>query len=836
MKQLPLFLCGSAVLGASMVCLVAAPAKTAAPPPKPPLPPLESLVVEPPHLTLEDGRDSRRVLVWGVTKSGEKVDLTTEATVKTESAGIQITADGYIEPKAKGDAEATVAAAGLTARFPVKVLSAEKKGVRFVRDILPLMSKAGCNAGTCHGSAKGKNGFKLSLRGYDPQYDYEALINDVSGRRFNRVMVDESLILLKPTGEVPHEGRQAIVPGSRDYDLLRQWILEGTKNESPAEGRASKLELLPPEINLALPGQKQQIVVMAHYPDGIVRDVTRDAVLSSNNGDVAEIKNGVVTSLRRGEAAILVRYEGNYAVDEVKVMGDRSDFAWVDVPENNYIDKLVNAKLKKMKILSSEVCTDAEFIRRVTLDLAGQAPRSDRVRAFLADASKEKRERLVEELLASSGFLDNWANKWADLLQCNSENLGQKGVWLYREWIRASLQANKPYDKFVREILLATGSSYQNPAVNYYRVLREPGKIAEDVSQTFLGVRFNCNKCHDHPFEKWTQNQYYQFGAFFAQVAIKRGTVGRELVRNATGDQQSVPGEEVVYRNYQGGEVEHPKTGKAVPPHVPFGTAKDVAANEDRRNSFVDWLTSKENPLFAKSMANRVWSYFFGIGIIDPVDDIRASNPPSNPALLEALSKDFVESGFNVKHLMRNICLSRTYQLSINPNKWNEDDKINFAHARPRRLSAEQLIDAVALVTGTKERFAGVPVGMRSVELPDGKVPGDEFLSLFGRPKRQSACECERTSNLTLSHAMNLINGSTVGEAVNSPDSKIKKIVESEKDDNKVIEEIYLSILSRPPNAKELALSSLSAGPSRLESAQDLAWALLNSPSFLFNR
>jgi hypothetical protein len=428
---------------------------------------------------------------------------------------------------------------------------------------------------------------------------------------------------------------------------------------------------------------------------------------------------------------------------------------------------------------------------------------------------------LIDEVLGCNDYVEYWANKWADLLQCNGENLGQKGVWVYRQWIKQSIANNVPYDKMVRSLLTAEGSAFKNPAVNYFRVLREPGKITEDVSQTFLGVRFNCNKCHDHPFEKWTQNQYYEFGAYFAQVAFKKG---------------ALPGEEIVYRNYMGGEVKHLKTDMVMAPKVPVGAARETTTAEDRRDPFVDWLTAKENPFFAKSMANRVWSYFFGKGIIEPVDDIRASNPPSNPALLDALTEEFVKGGFDLRKLMRTICQSRTYQLSIRPNKWNEDDKMNFSHALPRRLSAEQLMDAVAQATGVRPQFTGMPTGMRAVEVPDGNVEGNDFLALFGRPKRQSACECERSSNITLSHALNMINGVTVTDAVSSPTGKIAKIVDANSDDKKVIEEIYFSCLSRPPSEKELTGVEVSKGGSRIEFAQDLAWALLNSPAFLFNR
>ncbi|HEU0008822.1 MAG TPA: DUF1549 and DUF1553 domain-containing protein, partial [Verrucomicrobiae bacterium] len=792
--------------------------KAGAAPPAPPLPAIQSLKLEPASLTLRDARDERRVLVLGVVEGGQSVDLTEQASFKSEGASIEVGEKGYLRPKAKGEAAVLVSAAGKEAKLAVNVEGADPTPVRFVRDIQPILAKAGCNAGTCHGSAKGKNGFKLSLRGYDPQFDYQSLINDLSGRRFNRVNVEESILLLKPLGEIPHEGQQALKPGSREHQLLRQWIVEGARLDDLKDGRATKLEILPREIEMDLPGRAQQFLVLASYADGSTRDVTREAHFSVSNTEVTDVdKAGRVRGLRRGEAALLVRYEGLYGTALLTIMGDRSGYQWTDVPEHNFIDKHVNTKLRKMKILPSDLASDAEFLRRVSLDLTGLPPKPEKVRAFLDDktSSREKRDKLVDELIGSADFLECWANKWADLLQCNSENLGQKSVWLYRGWIREQLARNTPYDQFVRALLTAQGSSWENPAVNYLRVLREPGKMTEDVSQTFLGVRFNCNKCHDHPFERWTQNQYYEMGAYFAQVGVKKGQVGKDVIFAEAGGSLNITSEEVVYRKPDGGEVKHLKTEQVVAPKVPVGQARAVTADGDRREPFVEWLTSKDNPFFAKSMANRTWSYFMGKGIIDPVDDIRASNPPSNPELLDALTAEFVSSGFDVRKLMATICKSRTYQLSIVKNKWNEDDTVNFSHALPRRLSAEQLADALAAATGSKISFAGVPSGMRAAQIPDGMVAGNDFLLLFGRPKRQSACECERSSNMTLSHALSLVNGNTISEAVNSANSRIAKLADSEKDDKKLVEEIYLGCLCRPPTEKEQAAVKFESATNR---------------------
>lgn len=808
-------------------------------PPPPPTPAVSGLRALPTELILEDARDARTVLILGERPEGGVVDLTGEARFAANSDAIVVSEDRFVSGRKAGTGSVTVTAGGRTLRVPVTIRGVAAPPVGFVREIEPVLNRVGCSQGTCHGSAKGKNGFKLSLRGYDPAYDYQALIGDLSGRRFNRVAVDESLMLQKPLGDVPHEGGQALRPGSRYHSLLRQWIAEGARFEDPASSRATNLTLLPTTVELDLPGRRQEFVVLASFPDGSTRDVTREAILSSNNEEVALVKDHTLTALRRGEMAVLVRYEGLYAAREVVVMGDRTGFQFAAMPENNFIDRAVNAKLERMKINPSDLCTDAEFLRRVSLDLTGQPPTAEKVRTFLADPteSRKKREALIEELLASPAYADFWANKFADLLQCNSENLGRKGVQVFRGWIGQQFARNRPYDQFARDLILAKGSTFENPAANYLRALRDPGKMTEDISQTFLGVRFNCNKCHDHPFERWTQNQYYEFGAYFAQVAFKRGTLGRDtLIRgNETYASEQVS-EDIVYQNYNGGEVRHPKTDQAVAPRVPYGHAAEPAAGADRRAAFAEWMTSKDNPYFARSTVNRFWSYFFGRGIIDPVDDIRAGNPPSNAALLDALTAEFVSGGHDVKRLLRTICQSRTYQLSILPNRWNEDDLVNFSHAVPRRLSAEQMLDAVAAATGFRPQFKDLPAGLRAVEVPDGMVGGNDFLALFGRPKRQSACECERSSNVTLSHALNLINGPTLGECVSNPANRLKKLVESEPDNRKVIEEIYLSCLNRPPTDKELTGIPLGEGGQRLESAQDLTWALLNSPAFLFNR
>src|SRR3954452_7126064 len=573
----------SGVLVAVSLCICAATVAPAANkhvdtaeagPAKPATPAIESLELQPSSLTLSDGRDGRQVLVWGGTKDGRKFDLRDTATFTPDSDSVTISEGRYVYPAQAGEVSVTVSAEGREIKLTVKVRGAGPPPVRFGRDVMPVMASVGCNQGTCHGSAKGKNGFKLSLRGYDADYDYNALANDLQGRRVNRVDPAMSLMLLKPAAVVPHEGGKVLQVGSRQYNLIHEWIKEGVHEEpDPGTARPNKLEVLPATVDLDLPGRTQRVVVVARYPDGTSRDVTRDAVLSSSNEEVAKIAQARITAIRRGEAAVLVRYEGTYAGVSILVMGDRAGFAWQPMPEYNYIDSFINHKLQKQKILPSDECTDAEFLRRVYLDLTGIVPTSEQSRAFLEDStpSKEKRQKLVDRLMGSRDYVAFWSNKWADLLQCNAKTLGDQAVWSSREWIRESIATKKPYDQFVRQLITAQGSSLTNPSVNYYRTLKETGKMTEDISQTFLGVRFNCNKCHDHPFEKWTQNQYYQFGAFFARVAFKPGTR---------------PGEEIVYSDYRGGEVKHPKTDMAVTPEVPYGAEPDLASARVRQEAF----------------------------------------------------------------------------------------------------------------------------------------------------------------------------------------------------------------------------------------------------------
>jgi uncharacterized protein DUF1549/uncharacterized protein DUF1553 len=749
----------------------------------------------------------RQVLLTGTFDNGERVDVTRLAKVEAPANLVTVSDRGLVRPTADGSGQLKFTVEGQSVAIPVQVSGQKAKyDVSFVRDVMPVMSKVGCNAGTCHGSLEGKNGFKLSLRGYDPELDHRALTDDLEGRRFNRAVPEESLMLYKPAGGVPHVGGVLMKPGDPYYELLRLWISEGVKldRESP---RVTSIDILPKSPVLPLPGIKQQMAILATYSDGKVRDVTAEAFIESSNTEVAtHDKQGLITAVRRGEAAIMARYEGNYVATTMVVMGDRSGYAWQPVEEYNWIDTLVYEKLREVKVLPSELCTDEEFVRRLHLDLTGLPPTPEDLKKFLEDKrpSRVKRDELIDKLLGSPDFIEHWTNKWADLLQVNRKFLGDPGAKALREWIKKAVAENMPYDKFVYTILTASGSNVDNPPAAYFKILREPGLLVENTTQLFLAVRFNCNKCHDHPFERWTQNQYYETAAYFAQIGraedpkFKGQKVGGSAVEGA------VPLVEVM-SDSNSGEVKHDRTGAVTPPKFPY-MHKDLAPpTAPRREQLARWVTSKENQYFSKSYVNRVWSYMLGVGIIEPVDDIRAGNPPSNPKLLDRLTQEFVAGGFDTRKVIRTICQSRTYQHSILTNKWNEGDDINYAHGVARRLPAEVLYDAIYRATGATTHLPGLPAGARAAQLVDSNVeiPGG-FLDLFGKPPRESACECERSSGMMLGPVLNLVNGPVVGEAVRDSGNRIAKLVAVEKDDAKVVEEIFLMILCRKPTPKEL--------------------------------
>lgn len=764
---------------------------------------------KPAAIQLKSPFDYSQLILTAKLDNGDIVDVTRIAQIQSPGNLLKVSPAGIVRPAADGTGELVVTAGGQTTKLPVSVAGQKDKyAVSFVRDVMPALSKLGCNAGTCHGSAEGKNGFKLSLRGYDPLFDHRALTDDLEARRINRAAPERSLMLMKPAGAIPHTGGVVWQPGDPYYELLKLWIASGVSLDLNAP-RVSSLEVYPPSAIVPEIGLKQQFAVYAKYSDGSIRDVTAEAFIESSNTEVATVdKTGLVTSVRRGETTMLARFEGAYAAGNLVVMGDRAGFAWNNAEEWNWVDGLVHEKLKKIKVLPSDLCTDAEFIRRIHLDLTGLPPAPEAVREFLADSrpTRQKRDEFIDKLIGSPDFIEHWTNKWADLMQVNRKFLGEQGAKALRDYIRKAVADNMPYDQFAHSMLTGTGSNVENPTASYFKILRQADEAMENTTHLFLAIRFNCNKCHDHPFERWTQDQYYNLASYFAQVGrsedpkFKGQKIGGSAVEGA------VPLVEVI-KDTDSGDVKHERTGQTVKPSFPF-THKDMPDEKlPRRMQAAKWITSKDNPYFAKSFVNRVWSYLLGVGIIEPVDDIRAGNPATNPALLEKLTEEFIASNFDVQKLMKTICKSRTYQLSVSTNKWNEGDEINYSHALARRLPAEVLYDAIHRATGAQSRLPGLPPGARAAQLIDSNVPlPSGFLELFGKPVRESACECERSNSMQLGPILNLVNGPIVAEALRDKSNRLVQLAAREKDDAKMVEEIYLAILNRLPSPEELQL------------------------------
>ena len=671
----------------------------------------------------------------------------------------------------------------------------------FIRDVNPILSRVGCNNGTCHGSKDGKGGFKLSLRGYDPVFDHRAVTDDGAARRFNRADPGKSLLLLKTSGAVPHEGGALMQPGDPYYEVLRRWIAGGGRINRGVP-RVSNIEVFPKTATIALPGESQQLRIVARYSDGSIRNVTREAFIEPSDFEIISIgRGGLVTALRRGEAAALARYEGAYAAVPVFVMGNREGYRWNNAPTYNYIDELVHKKQRLVKVLPGEVCTDFEFVRRIHLDLTGLPPTTEVIKKFMADPrdNRIKRGLLIDDLIGNIDFVEHWTSKRSDLLQVNTRYLGVDGAGAMRDWIRHSVRENTPYDEFVRSILTASGSTLRNPAAAYFKIHRSPEDLMENTTHLFMGVRFNCNKCHDHPFERWTQQQYRELSAFFSHVDRTADPQYKDKTIGGTATMKQQPLVEIVSDRRDTDGRQSPR----FPFHIGAGSPD---ASLPLRQQLAVWLTSPTNPYFASSYVNRVWSYLTGLGLIEPIDDLRASNPPTNPELLDRLTTEFVKSGFDTRQLMASICKSRTYQLSVKTNRWNEDDKVNYTHAAARRLPAEVLFDSVHRVTGSLSHLPGLPPGSRAALVIDpGARLADGFLNVWGRPPRESACECERRSQVELGSIMNLITGPTINNTIVDPNNNIARLVADELSDRQVVEKLFLMIANRPAREAEIA-------------------------------
>ncbi|MFO1095572.1 MAG: DUF1553 domain-containing protein [Planctomycetaceae bacterium] len=763
--------------------------------------------VQPTTIELNRKFGYTQLLVTAALNTGDHVDVTRMATIAASGEAVYVTRGGRVHARADGAASLTITLGDKTLQVPVTVAGvAAQTPMNFVRDVNPIISRLGCNAGTCHGAKDGKNGFKLSLRGYDPIMDVRSFTDDLASRRVNLASPDDSLMLLKATGAVPHVGGQLTKPGHPYYETIRQWIAEGAILDLNVP-RVAKIDIQPLDPVIQQIGAKQQVRIVATYTDGSTRDVTGEAYIDSGNTEVAEInRHGMVTTVRRGEAPLLARFEGNYAATTVTSMGDRSGFVWESPESWTEIDKLVAAKWERLKIRPSELCTNDEFLRRAYLDLTGLPPSAEALRAFLADPreTRLKRTAVIEQLIGSDEYITYWTNKWADLLQVNSKFLGAEGAKAFRDWIRGEIAANTPYNEFCKKVLTASGSNKEHPAASYYKILRDAEPTMENTTHLFLGVRFNCNKCHDHPFERWTQDQYYQTAAFFSRLGLKRDPNNADGNIGGTAVEGAKPLWEVVF-DKDDGEEKHLRTGAITSPAVPYDAQIPMGDSASRREQIANWITSPDNDYFARSYVNRIWGYLLGMGIIEPLDDIRAGNPPTNPELLNHLTRSFIDSGFNVRELMRAICTSRVYQLSVGSNEWNADDSRNYARAVPKRLPAETLYDAIYTVTGSKMQIPGVPEGTRAAAIPDAGVElADRFLANLGRPARESACECERSSGLQLGPVMALMNGPTVSEAISQPENAIAKLVSSTPNDRALVNEIFLRVLGRPARSEEV--------------------------------
>jgi hypothetical protein len=719
---------------------------------------------------------------------------------------------------------------------------AEPATVSFRTDVMAVLSKAGCNMGVCHGNRNGKGGFKLSLRGDDPSADFAAITRDQSGRRANPVDPDQSLLLLKPTMQIPHEGGRRFRADAPEYAVLRRWIAAGMPADPPTLPVLTELVVEPAEAFVMEPDDRVQLRATAYFSDGTQRDVTREATYELSNQNARADHDGLVRREGPGEVAVLVRFLDRQTAARLAFVPARPDFVWNASAPTNLVDRHVFDKLWQLRIHPSAICEDSVFVRRAFLDLTGLLPTADEARRFVADPRPAKRARLIDELLERPAFADCWALKWSDLLRNEEKTLDRKGVQNFHEWIRLAIAQGKPLDQFVRELIAARGSTYSAPAANYWRALREPFQRAESTAQVFLGVRLQCARCHNHPFDRWTQDDYYCWSNLFARVDYRI----IENRRRDTNDKHEFDGEQIVFMAREG-DVNDPRTGKTAPPKFLAVGARPLSPNADRLLELADWLTGPDNRLFVETQVNRIWYHLMGQGIVDPIDDFRATNPPANPELLAALSREFVEHRFDLRHLIRTIMNSQTYQMSSVPNPTNRDDQTNFSHAREQRLPAEVLADAFGQVLEASLAFQGFPAGTRAGELPGvpaaaGKktrhTPAEQFLKLFGKPERLQSCECERTNDPTLGQTFQLVSDGLLNDLLTRSENRLGRLIESGRSDGEIIDELYWSALSRPPSSDELEgiMAHLRNGGDRRANLEDLLWGLLNSNEFLLRR
>jgi hypothetical protein len=804
--------------------LVAPVALCAAEPAATPPATLRSLTVFPAQVSLDGPRDEQRLAVLGEYADGRRWDLSRTAAFSSSAPTVASVDGGVVRAVGGGQAVITVRAGGQTATVPLRVRRATAEvPVSFTREVVPLLTKAGCNQGACHGSQHGKGGFRLSLRSFDPAFDHTEIVQSAEGRRVVLSDPERSILLLKPTLTMEHGGGERFRTGSREYTLLKRWLEDGAPAPGTADPMVTALEVWPAR-RVMVPGEEQQIIVRATWSDGRVEDVTNIAQYDALNDSVAGVSaGGLVTAKGRGETYIMIRFGGQATVFQITLPYARLA-PYPDLVRSNFVDDKLLAKWKDLGLTPSPLCSDEEFFRRIHLDTLGTLPAPADIKAFLADPSADKRRKAIDRVLSRPEFVDFWALKWGDLLRINRDQLSEKGMWSFYNWVRAELRDSRPVDEFVRDIITAEGSTFTEGPANYYRVANNALDLSETTAQVFLGVRLQCAKCHHHPFEKWSQDDYYGMAAFFVRLGTKRS------------EEFGVFGAETVVFLRPAGEQTHPRKGGVVKPHPLDGPVMDDPF--DRRRKLADWLTARDNPFFARNMVNRLWGYYLGHGLIEPLDDLRATNPASNPELLDALAQDLVEHKFDLKHVLRTIMNSRAYQLSsaVAPGNAADAGNVFFTRYTVKRLTAEQLADALDFATGTQEKYAGLPLGTRAIQLPDSQVRSF-LLDVFGRPPRKVTCECERTVQPNIAQALHLLNGDFLNKKIAAPAGRIETLFKARMPTTAVVEELYLVTLSRPPRPEELkkAQEWIAAAPTPKEGVQDLLWVLLNSREFLFN-
>jgi hypothetical protein len=799
---------------------------------------VKALTVFPTAVSLKGLDDSRQLILTGEVMGGRLQDLSGDVKYAVADPKVaRVTAAGRVMPLANGSTEITASYGDRSVKIPYKAESCDVDlPINFANQIVPIFTKLGCNGGGCHGKSGGQNGFAISLLGFVPEMDYQALVKEDRGRRLFPASPDHSLLLLKATGRVAHGGGKRLEAGSDEYKLIRRWIASGTPYGDPKDPVVTKISVYPEHRSLTR-SNRQQFAVLAHYSDGAVLDVTQRAQYESNDAEVAVVDGAALvrTLEMSGEAAIMARYQGQVAVFRATVpLG-------ATIPDYKFepktvVDRFTLKKWRELGIVPSAACTDEEFIRRAYLDITGTLPTPAQVKSFLASTDADKRDKLVDDLLETPEYSYYFANKWADVLRVKRG--GQpgraEGTFAFHSWIREAVARDLPYDRFARAILGASGDENTSPPTVWYKDLREPQQFVDDTAQVFLGLRMACAQCHHHPYEKWSQDDYWGLAAFF-------GRVGRKNVPVLGGVANQQANREVVYTTVAGNVI-NKRTGQAAEMRPLDGDPMKVGPDQDPRQKLVDWMVDAKNPFFARAVANRYWAHFFNRGIVDPLDDMRVTNPPSNPELLDALAKDLAEHKYSLKHLIRTICNSRTYQLSAVPNDFNKNDKQAYSRYYPRRMSAEVLFDAVNQVTASPAGFGGLPQDKlapnRAIMLPDESYTS-YFLDVFGRPQRLSACECERVSEANLAQALHLLNSDEIQNKLARPGGRAEKLAQDKRSDEEKVRELFLWAFAREPSPEHLqvALAHIARNAQNKRLAyENILWALINTKEFVFNR